>query len=467
MGGLVYETLIDCSDADDDLRPGLAESWETSADGLRLSLRLRAGVRWHDERPLTVLDVQASLETVLRAHSHTPLLRAQLDGVSGVEVATDRVIRLRLARPSSLIPRALCEIPILPESVLRGPPTKTGQSGRQPIGTGPYRFVSWERGHRIRLARAANSWRKGAFLDELVFDIETDGARALLRLRRGELDVMPHVPEMYFPEQVGPAVLQQAIRTFRITPMRTSFLLPNLRRGPLADVRVRRALSLLWDRQRLAQEAHAGLAQPIGGPVGGASAVVPAFDRAAALRLIAAAGFVDQNGDGVRDDASGAPVRLRLLQPVGARALAIEARAFALELRRVGILLDILVVDPGTVMSRVGSGDFDLAPMLWDGSRGEDPRVLFGRDGEFNHSGYRSDRMTALLDELRVLDTPTKREVVLQRIADLVAEDLPVITLYRHDLVVAVSQRVHGLATRGPDVDLRWAWVTPFGMRFE
>jgi peptide/nickel transport system substrate-binding protein len=456
VSGLVYEPLVECRS--DRYQPALAERWETSPDGLRLMLHLRADARWHDGRAVSPVDAQASLEPLLRASSRQPALRALLSDVEAVEVLPDRIVRLRLVRPSQLVLRALCEVPILPADLLRGSPSQVALLGRAPVGTGPFRFAAWERGKRIRLTRRVPREAGGPFLDEIVFEIENDGARALSRTRRGELDILPRVLDIHYPDQVAPGALRESLRLYRLTPERYSFLVVNHRRPLLADVRVRRALALLWNRERLAEEVHRGLARPIAAPPFGA--VPPlAFDRPAAERLLEEAGHRDGNGDGVRDR-DGAPIRLTMLQVAGPRAAA-EGRAFAHELRRAGLLLDVVTVDPSTLLARLKKGDFDLAPMVWEGRPDDDPRALFGAQGELAFGGHRSEAVEALLDELRAADGPRGRAPLLQRIAQTLAEEQPVIFLYRHDLPALVSKRVHGLSGSGDRLDLRSVWVEP------
>jgi len=106
VGNLVYETLIECRE--NQYRPGLAESWEVSADGERITLKLRSGARWHDDRLVSGVDVQATFEPLLRAGSHQSLLHAMLEDVEGVDVLPERAARFRLRRPSDLVLRALC-----------------------------------------------------------------------------------------------------------------------------------------------------------------------------------------------------------------------------------------------------------------------------------------------------------------------------------------------------------------------
>lgn len=460
--GLVYETLLECGPTG--YATGLAESWETSPDGLRLSLKLRDGVRWHDGHPLTSVDVQASIEPLLRSTTHQPTLRALLGDIEAVEVMPDRVVRLRLLRPSQLILRALCEVPILPADLIRGTAAQVANLARQPIGTGPFRFAAWERGKRIRLLRAHPAEAKSAtptppFVDEIVFDIETDGARALARTRRGEIDILPRVLDVHYPDQVAPGSLRETLQLYRLSPDRYSFLAVNHRRPLLANVDVRQALARLWHRERWAEEVHRGLVVPIGGPTF-ARVPPPPFDPPGAIRLLESAQLRDTNGDGVRDK-EGAPVRVTLLQPASARKAAVENRAFALELRRAGILLDVVTVDAATFLARLKQGDFDLAPVIWEGRRDDDPRALFGPQGELAFMGYHSSSLEALLDELRVADGPAARTPILQRIGDNLAADQAVIFLYRHDVPAIVARRVHGLSGWGDRLDLRAVWLDP------
>jgi len=84
--GLVYETLLDCRDGT--YKPGLAESWDVSNDGMRLAVRVRSGVHWHDHRAFGVLDVQGTVEPLLRTGTDAPVLRAELADVASIELVT-------------------------------------------------------------------------------------------------------------------------------------------------------------------------------------------------------------------------------------------------------------------------------------------------------------------------------------------------------------------------------------------
>jgi peptide/nickel transport system substrate-binding protein len=455
--GLVYESLIEC--LPDGYAPGLADRWQVSSDGLRVVLHIRQGVRWHDHHIFSPIDAQATLERVLRSNSNLPLVRADLADVGSVEIAADHVVRLNLRQPSDLALRALCDLPILPEHLMRPGTAESAALAKQPIGTGPFKFLAWDRGKRIRLGRSHEGWRPAPPLDEIVFDLEPDAVRALNRTRRGDLDILPRVLDAHYPEQVEPATLHGAVTLYRLVPERSSFLVVNHRRFPLGDPQFRRALALLWDRARFAHELHKDLAHPIGGPTfGGGAAPPPSFDRPRALALLEGAGYRDNDADGVRDRA-GRPIRLSLLQTAGSRSLALEAHAFTLELRKAGILLDIVPADAPTILARLKKGDFDLAPMVWEGRADEDPTPLFGADGIYNFGGYRSTPVEALLDELRRAPGPAARRPILARLGQLIGEEQPVIFLYRQDVPALISNRVQDLTTIGDRLDLRRVWM--------
>jgi peptide/nickel transport system substrate-binding protein len=458
VGNLVYETLIECRG--NQYLPGLAESWDVSADGERITVKLRGSARWHDDRVVSGVDVQATFEPLLRAGSRQPLLHAMLEDVEAVDVLPERAARFRLRRPSDLVLRALCEIPILPAEILRKSGSAVTQLGRQPVGTGPFRFSAWEHGKRIRLVRSRPAQPpRPPFLDEIVFEIDGDGSRALVRTRRGEIDILPRVLDQLYPEQVAPSTLRDTLDLWWLTPDRISFIVPNHRRGPLGDTRFRQAISLLWDRVRFADEVHHDLARPIGAP---AFAEVPPdpLDRKQAISLLDAAGFRDTDGDGVRD-VGGAPIRLTFLVPSGARSLTAETRGFALDLRRAGLLLDTVAVDPAALQARLDRGDFDLATLTWDGRPDEDPRPLFGSQGQLSFIGYRSERLQSLLDQVRLAPGPAARVPALQQVGEWLASERPVIFLYRHDVPALVAKRVHGLSGVGDRLDLRSVWVDP------
>lgn len=461
VSGLVYEPLLDCPSpgVPGPFRPLLAESWQVSADGMRIALKLRSGVKWHDGLAFTVVDAQATLEPLLTAHSPaSPVLKAELQDVASIEISADNIVRLILKRPSQSPLWALCDIPMLPDHVLRGPKPIAATLARQPVGTGPFRFANWERGKRIRLERTTGYWGPSSPLEGITFEIDTDGAQALTRTRRGDIDVLPRILPVHYPDQVDAASLHDQLAVWRMASERWAYLGVNHKHTPLADTRFRQALSAMWDRAHFSRTLHGGLAQPIAAFPPGATQPAPS-GRAVAAELLEGAGYRDTDADGVRE-VGGKAIRVSLLVVGGGRTAPAEARGFVLEARKVGVLIDTVTVDAATMMNRVRKGDFDLALMAWQGSPNEDPGLQFGTGAPFNYWGYRSAELDAALELLRRSEPPN-RPARLEAVSAVLARDQPVIFLYRFDVASLISKRVHDLAAVADHLDLRHAWVDP------
>ena len=453
--GLIYEPLVECVGGR--VLPALAESWAWSAEGTRLELHLRPGVQWHDGRGLTAIDAQATIEASLRSTSRLAAARASLADVAAVDVMADRRLRLRLARPSTIVLRALCDLPIVPERLIRGASAERARMGRQPVGTGPFRFALWERGAQIRLEANPRPWRDPPRLGEIVFEIDGDTGSTLRKLRRGELELMPRLPESDHPEQVTPAALGPRLRALRWDEPRFSFVALNHRRPVLQDARIRQALDRLWNRQRLAADLHRDLARPIA-TVGAAIEPVP-FSPPAAGRLLDEAGWKDGDGDRFREQA-GQPLALALVHAPGGTAEQ-AAERFALDAARVGIRVQLQPVDPAALRDRLRSGEFDLALLSWRGRPDEDLRPLFGQGGAFNHGAFHSPAVQALLDRVANLPEARADRAEAAALAAELGSERPALFLFQHQQVTLVSTAVRGLCHDGLDLDLRAVWLSP------
>jgi peptide/nickel transport system substrate-binding protein len=454
--GLIYESLLEYRAGT--YQPALASSWELSEDGTRLLLQVGAGINWHDGRPLTAIDVQASLEAALRSSSPLRQTRASLVDVARIDVLPERTVRIRLKQPAPIVLRALCEIPIVPERLVRGPKLEIARLSRAPVGTGPFRFVSWEQGQRIQLEANRDGWRGPPGLGRLVFEIDDDAPRSLARIRRGELEVLPRLPVAYFPEQILPPVLGDRVTAQLLDDGRLSLLLINHRRPSLQDLVVRQVLAGAWNRRRLAEDVHQGLVLP-SGPSPFGNIPEPGLDPATARSRLDEAGYRDGDGDGVRERA-GQTLRFTLLYAIGGATIEREAKRFAQELGRAGIALTTAAVSPADLDEKLRSGSFDLAPVEWHGRKDEDPRPLFAATGTFNYGAFRSPRIEGLLAEL-VAARPPAGGAVRQRLATALGEELPVIFLYQHLRVALVAANVRGLCHDGGGLDFREVRLSP------
>ena len=374
------------------LPPALAESWEESPDGLRLLLHVRAGVRWHDGHALSPVDVQASLEPLLRSSSRQPALRALLSDVEAVEVMPDRVVRLRLARPSRLVLRALCEVPILPAEACAGRRPQASRSwAASRSGPGP---SAWPPGS----AASASAWSRHGAAGRRPASTSTRSSSRSTATARGPWPAPAAASSTCCracststtPTRSRRAPCARRWRSTGSTPERCSFLVVNHHRPLLADARVRRALALLWNRG----PAGRGVAPRAGpahrrAPFGAARAARPSIGRPP-QRLLDEAGLRDSQRRRRARAAAGAHPADHAAGGGRARRRHRGARLRRSTCGGRGCCWSRSPSIAAALLARLKQGDFDLAPMLWEGRPDDDPRSLFGPQGELAFTGYRS-----------------------------------------------------------------------------
>lgn len=477
-GLMVVDALFDSLTAyDDDLEvvPAAASSWEVTDGGRTWTFHLRPDGRFHDGRPVTAADFARAFERVVdgipgepapNAH-HLALVegydraRGTPETLSGVEVVDELTLRIRLTEPYYDLPAVLAHPSLAPVPDGAEDPTFRDR----PIGNGPFAMAQpWEHGRFIRVVRS-DTYPARPLLDEVVFQIHTGtraAAEAYANLLAGRVHVAP-VPAEELPAartrlgrspdgQRGPGVIEgpRAI---------VYYLGTNTAVPPFDDVRVRRAVSLLVDRGRIAREVLAGTwsvataltPPPIPGAVPGTCSYCR-FDPATAAELLADAGVeeltltVDDHStqravaERIAADAAEVGIRVRVeAQPFAAYLAAIgrgEVGWFRLGWQAEYPLQDNFVA---TLLGSVGLGDTNVA-------RFTDPEV------------------DARIAEARATPDTAQRRALYAEAERLALEQAPVapVVFFHHALGVAGS--VRDLVVRGDgSIDLTRVWLADAG----
>lgn len=412
--------------------PELAERWAVEDDGRTYRFALRRDVKWHDGQPFTSADVKFTFEqALLEYHSRT---RAALqDVIERIDTPDAHTAVFRLRRPYSPLLQRLdvVEASIIPRHAYAGQDVLSGAATRHPIGTGPFRFVSYAPADRVVLERNASYFRRDLpGVDRLVFRILPDRATTVAALERGEVD--------YIGSVTGPEVDR-----LRGTPgiavvsgsggsggsICQDVLIPNLSRAPWRDLRVRRAIATALDRQFLVDRVYFGQGRPATGPISHllAWAYTPdvrqyPHDVAAAARLLDEAGLTaGPGGERFAITFTHGSTQQRLGQAVRE------------QLKAVGITLKLETLDFNAAVERVFvKKDFDLGMASF--CNGADPDIgvrrvyVSSNIGPFpfsNGAGYRNQRIDALFDEATRFTDRESRRTRYVEIQKILAEDVP------------------------------------------
>jgi ABC-type transport system substrate-binding protein len=446
--------------------PRLAENFRIASGGREIRFTLRDDVKFHDGRSFSVVDAQFSIDL---ARTRSIRLRERLRAVLAVEIVGPKELRVLLKpgpRPGlddGYVLAALAEVPMLPAHVYGpGGPAWRG-AHRLAVGTGPFKLGKWEHGVQISLVRNDAYWGAPSALAGIDFVIEPDAARALMRAKRGELDLIPAMSWIHVPGQV--AVMARDFTTIHLEPPRLRYAIMNAARPPFDDVRVRQAAVLAIDRRRLADEVWHGtvrqVAGPIwpGGPGDGQAPQPPAFDPAAAGRLLDEAGWIDSDKDGVRDK-DGA--RLHVILLAGTDKGAEADRELVVEgLRKVGFQIELRAGDPAVLMVRLKDGTFDLALMDYRGHADDDLSPMFASDGARNWGKIKSPELDDALEAAAGTWELAVRAARLGEVARLLLEVWPIVPLYAPAPLGLIHKRVGHIWIDDGWIDLTHLTLAP------
>ena len=440
----LYEGLVRYRPGTLEPAPGLAESWTVSEDGRTYRFRLRSGVRFHDGSPFDAAAVRFNFGRMLDPehpfHDTGPFpLAFFFEQVERVVVDGPLTVRFELSEPfapflSNLAyPTALM---VSPAAVRRW-----GKDyGRHPSGTGPFRLADWQRGGQVRLARF-DGWHGGrAPLRQVIFRPLTDPMTRVAELMAGGVDLALELS----PDNVAAFRERAGYRVLEATGPHLWFLILNTRHGPLADVRVRRALNHAIDRETLVRDVLRRTAVVADGPVPRAftwafDPDLPGYDYdpARARELLAAAGYADG-------------LALTFLVPRGGSGmLAPLAMATAIQgdLARVGVQAKIQSFEWNAYLARVNDGlgaDADLAEMAWMTNDPDTLPYLALRcdaepaQGGFNSGYYCNPEVDRLIEQARAATDRAERARLYHALARLVQHDAPWVTVasWRQNLVL-------------------------------
>ena len=426
----VYDGLVRFADGSLEVEPSLAESWEISEDGLTYTFRLREGVTFHDGTPFDAEAVKFNFDRMLDEehpfHDTGPFpLAFFFSAVEEVTAVDDTTVEFKLNEPFAPFLSNLA----YPTGLMVSPAAVEASGkdfGRNPVGTGAYKFGEWQGNQRVVVTRNEDYWDGAPAPEAIVFRPITDANTRVAEMLSGGLDIMVEVP----PDSIGQFRDAPDFQVYEQAGPHVWFLILNMKEGPFTEKAVRQAANYAIDKESLVTNVLQGTAEVAAGPIPPAFAwayneeVEPyPYDPDKARELLAEAGY-----DGeeitfyVTEGGSG------MLDPV-AMGTAIQA-----DLAAVGMNVKIETYEWNTFLGQVNpglEGKADMAEMAW---MTNDPDTLpfltlrteaFPSEGGFNSGYYSNPEVDALLNQARVSVESEERATLYQQLQEIVHEDAP------------------------------------------
>jgi peptide/nickel transport system substrate-binding protein len=427
----VYDTLVE-PDANLQMRPALAESWDVTPDQLSWTFHLRRGVTFHDGTPLTADDVVYTYRRIIdQKLSSSDKLSAVVD----VHAADPATVTIRLKQPT---PNLLTNLGgFKGMAIVQRKNVESGQIATHPIGTGPFAFESQKSGDSITLKANPNYWGGAPKVAGVIFRFIPEKSTALSALQAGEIDWTDSIP----PQRVNQLRDDDAV-TLSVTPSNDYWYLAlNEARKPWDDVRVRQAIAYAIDRDAIVAATSYGTAaaNQLAIPKGDYAYTDYAryrYDIEQAKRLLS--------------EANATPRNLDMLVTTEYPETVTAAQIIADNLAPLGITVNIRTVDFATWLDEQNSGHFDMLMMGWLGNIDPDDfyYAQHHTGGSSNAQKYTNPEVDRLLDAGRVETNPDVRAEIYRKAATTIADDCSYIYLYNPSVIQAWSKDMSGYEAR-------------------
>ena len=399
----VYGTLTEF-DKDLNVVPGLAQSWDPSADGKTVTLKLRSGVTFADGSMFDSADVKSSMDKIMDEKT-AAVARTSLASVASVAAPDPTTVVLTMKSADASLPANLASVNMAMLSSTDTDETLT----TKPNGTGPYAFKARTPSQSLTLQKNASYWGPKATLDSVEFRVIPDETSIVSALQSGSVQ-MAVIDDPLVAKTAEGGTLKVAK-----TPQLSYHALQlNARKGDLTDVNVRLAIQCAIDRKQVLDTAALGEGE-VTGPV-----TSPAYKSDPSSRpcpnrdLAKAADYLAKAGK--------SSVTIKTIVSQGEYATSVnEAQNLKAQLAEAKINLDLQVLESGAYVDRWVAADFDAAVAL-NGGR-PDPDGMYGRyftsTGNLNKvAGYSSPELDALFAQGKTTSDTAARKQIYTKMSD-------------------------------------------------
>ena len=432
----VYSTLM-ALDVDAKPYPELAESFEVSDDGLSYQFKLRPNITFHNGDSLTADDVKFSFDRIRKPDSGYSY-QSQVATIDQIEVVDPLTVRFKLTKRTGpfLIYMAFPGSSIVPKKLV-----ESGHDlNAQPIGSGPFKFVSYQPRTAIKFERNPSYFQDGKpYFDAMEYKIIPDATALTNAVLSGQVNFTNEIPAKDWAKIKAAPNLEGVT----LEGSRYYWLLPNTTKKPLDDARVRKAIGLALNRKALVQGGFFGNATPILGGVvpqwnwgfADLDYFKPTGDVPAAKKLLAEAGHPD-----------GFETSLTMVSsfpPMMAMAPIIQAN-----LQQIGIKAKIGTMEVPRYWDEVwATSNFDMTAMYWLSPLADPDDFLYNNYAcktSINVQKYCNAAMDTLLEEAKSAATQDARKQLYQKVQQLSLDDMGAVPLVNGWLLIAHTKKLQG-----------------------
>lgn len=454
VAGKIFESLLTYS-FDLKPQPGLAKSWDVSADRLTYTFHLQPKVQWHDGKPFSSDDVLFTYTKVLASTPRTRTLMANVQEVSAPDAHTV-VFKLKQPYSAFLYAFDIGGGAILPKHLYDvDTPIGRNPNNNAPIGTGPFKFKRWERGSYIELVKNEQYWKEGRpYLDGITYRVIPDSASRRVALEQGTV-------LQAWQQDIEPVDVARVAKLPTINQTHKGYeywstmhwLELNGSRYPFSDKRFRQALMYGINRQFIVDKIMFGSGTVATGPIHHNTRFYDANVKKYPYDPKRAIALLDEMG--LKPDAKGVRATIGLIPLPYGETPRRTAEYIKQNLSKIGVTVNIESTDVGGWTSRVGNWDFDMAAngvfQYGDPAIGV-ARTYLGSNIKkglmfSNTSQYDNPKVDELFNAAATAPTDEERQKLYSEVQRILVDDVPVLWLADTKSSTLLNNRVHDAVT--------------------
>jgi microcin C transport system substrate-binding protein len=451
INSYILESLLDRNLDTYDWDAALANKWEITKDGKSFTFEIRPDAVWSDGKPVTAEDVKFSFDAIFDDRFQTAHIRPYYEGLKDVQVVNDHKVTFHAKETYFGNFESAATLTILPKHVYGDPKADQTRFNREVLGSGPYILKKFEQGKSLTLEKNPQWWgikdpeKKDVFtIKKIRFKFVGDGTVSVEMVKKGEADFVALSADDYMSKTKGDGWGSKwmKVQTQNKAPRGFGFLAFNLRSKLFSDVRVRKALAHLFNRDLMIDKFLYGLSEKATGPWHKASEyaspkveAIP-YDTNQANALLKAAGWKDADNNGILENTidgkkTDFKFTLYLPSPDSEKYFTV----FKEDLKKAGIDMSIQIMEWSAFLKIMDEGNFDALTLGWGaGSVDLDPKQIWhsssaGKGGS-NFIHYKNPEVDRLIDQARVTMDKEKRIPILQKVYELIAADVPYIFMF-------------------------------------
>ncbi len=451
----VFEPLLTFDYDTADLKPWLAKSYEVSEDGMEISFTLRDDIYFSDGEPITAEDVIFTFNTIKDPNIDAANVAQSFYDVDRAEKINEQTVIFYMKKPyfKNLVNLSFTwDIGVMPKHVYEyEEAVEFNNRVSNPVGSGPFVFEKWDVGKQIVLKRNENYWGKKANLEKIVYKFIPNTLAQIQALRTHEVDIVIPEPEQFADLKDDEEFREKFYCLSYWTPWTPFYYIGWNSDTPFFDDRrVRLAMTHMIDREKIVNSLLKGEAEVATGPFYIKSElndpnVKPwPYDPEKSRQLLKEAGWVDTDGDGVRDK-NGRRFKFKFMY--SSSSAFYERLAKFIKDAGVQVGVDV-VLDPlewSVLITRLHDRDFDSVVIGWGGEIIEDQYQIFhssqiGRRGS-NYVGFDNKRADELLETIRRTLDEDKRIELSRELHRILHREQPYTFLYTRPSFRFVDKR--------------------------